>query len=254
MITLSLLFLLYAVCFAAPAAKPGDKKAPAPPAKASPAKPAAPDAAWRARMNAAEAAMSGKDFAGAEKAYDAAAREAAKLGRDDARAAESLAGKADALRGQGRHPQAVEAYIAAIDLMGKTMPEDDLRLAKAYDGLSSSLEAKNLPEDAAKMGLKAARIYATVYGPVHLEVARSAERLAGLSVKSGNVAQAIAYYQQALLIREKLQGPEHPDLLPILEPYSQVLALTPRKEDARKMAERAKALKQKLAAQEQKKP
>jgi len=203
-------------------------------------------------MNAAETAMSGKDFAVAEKAYAAAAKEAGKFGRNDARAAESLAGKADALRGQGKHPEAVDAYIAAIDLMGKSMPEDDLRLAKAYDGLSLSLEAKGLSEDSAKMGLKAARIYATVYGPRHLEVAKSAERLAGLSVRAGNVAQAIAYYQQALSIREKLQGPEHPDLLPILDPYSQVLALTPRKADSQAMAERAKALRAKISAKSSK--
>jgi tetratricopeptide (TPR) repeat protein len=108
------------------------------------------------------------------------------------------------------------------------------------------LEAKGWYEDAAKMGLYAARIYATVYGPRHLEVAKAAERLARLCAKDGKYAQAGAYYDQALSIREKAQGGEHKDILPLLDEYAAMLRKTPRKADFARVDARAKSLRLKL--------
>jgi len=164
----------------------------------------------------------------------------------DARSAEGIAARADALRAQGKNDEASEAYLQALEIMDKVLPADDLRLARTLDGFSLSLEAKGWYEDAAKMGLYAARIYATVYGPRHVEVAKAAERLARLCSKDGKYAQAGAYYDQALSIREKAQGKDDKDILPLLDEYAAMLRKTPRKADLARLEARAKALRQKL--------
>jgi len=164
----------------------------------------------------------------------------------DMRLAQSLAAQADALRGQGKHVEASELYVRALEIMDKALPGDDMRLAKALDGFSMSLEGRGWYEDSAKMGLYAARIYATVYGPQALEVAQAAERLARVCAKGAKYAQAGAYYDQALAIREKVQGKEHKDILPLLEEYAAMLGKTPRKADLARVEARAKSLRSRL--------
>lgn len=161
----------------------------------------------------------------------------------DPKEGERLAAQADALRAQGRDKDAIAVYIRALEIYDAALPPDDLRLASALDGLSRSLASQGLYEDAEKMGLKSARIIATVKGPRVLEVAYAAERLARISALDRKLAQSIAYYEQALSIEGEAWGQASPRLVGLLEEYLGILRRTPRKTDIARVEARLTALK-----------
>ncbi|MFA6029089.1 MAG: tetratricopeptide repeat protein [Elusimicrobiota bacterium] len=161
----------------------------------------------------------------------------------DPKDGERLAAQADALRAQGRDKDAIAVYIRALEVYDEVLAPDDLRLAEALDGLSRSLASQGLYEDAEKMGLKSARIIATVKGPRVLEVAYAAERLARISALDRKLAQSIAYYEQALSIEGETWGPDSPRLSGLLEEYLGILRRTPRKADIARIEGRLASLK-----------
>ena len=64
-----------------------------------------------------------------------------------------------------------------------------------------------------------------------------------------NYAEAEPLYRRALAILEKALGPEHPNVAQVLENYAELLRKTNRKTEAAKMEARAKAIRDKHAAQ-----
>ena len=58
----------------------------------------------------------------------------------------------------------------------------------------------------------------------------------------GEYAQAKAFYQRALVIKERTLGSEHPDLVPILQLYAGLLRKMGQEDEAIKLEARAQAI------------
>ncbi len=76
-------------------------------------------------------------------------------------------------------------------------------------------------------------------------MATSLNNLASLYQDQGNDAAAEPLYRRSLAIKEKVLGPDHPDVATSLENYAALLRETGRVDEAAEMEARAKAIRAK---------
>jgi tetratricopeptide (TPR) repeat protein len=94
-------------------------------------------------------------------------------------------------------------------------------------------------------------IEAQAVGPRHPNVAQSLARLAGGYVAIGDLAQAEALYQRALMIQEEALGLEHGDVALSLEGYTALLRKGDRAAEAAELEVRIRAIRTKAASTEE---
>jgi len=201
----------------------------------------AADPAWQKDMDAGKAAFANKAMSQAEKAYASAVKKAEKFGRD-VRRGESLIALARVQRSLSKLDDAANNYLLGLDLLQELLPVDDLRLAGPLDEFGEVMAARGDFESAVTLGLHAARIYATAYGPRDSKVGLAAERLARHCVKAEEIAKAIGYYDQAVAVKEKNLGPKNPGLLPLLDEYAAMLREAKLPKEAERIEAKAAAI------------
>ena len=74
-------------------------------------------------------------------------------------------------------------------------------------------------------------------------MASSLHNLANLYRDQGKNAEADKFYQEALTVRTKALGEDHPQLVPLLENYAELLKKMKRSAQARELEERVKKIK-----------
>ena len=103
--------------------------------------------------------------------------------------------------------------------------------------LAAYAQARALVEHALAIGEK-------VFGPDHLNTAKSLNNLGGLLQAQGNLAGARPYYERALVIREKALGTDHPDTARSLDDLGGLLQAQGDLAGARPYYERAIAIRE----------
>lgn len=131
------------------------------------------------------------------------------------------------------------AFTAGI-AYSQDQPSDDT-LWKQLDTAGSSAHAQGRYVEAEKLwldGLKVAERFGTQDG----RLAISLNNLAELYRSQGKYAEAEPLYKRVLAIREKVLGPNHPDLAQSLESYAALLRQTDRPREATALEARAKVI------------
>ena len=153
---------------------------------------------------------------------------------------------ADAVRGQGRYPEAEALYRQALAARGKALgprhPDtalvmEDLAVALLFEGRYN--EAESLLRPALAVDEKA-------LGPEDVAVARCENSLARLLRLEGRYAEAEPHFRRALAIREKTLGPEHPDTATSLNNLGNMLWSEGRLAEAEPLFRRALAIREKV--------
>lgn len=88
------------------------------------------------------------------------------------------------------------------------------------------------------------RIYEQRFGSDHFDVGIIANNMAMLYHAWGKYPEAEVFYKRALSIKQRPLGPQHPEVLGILEKYANLLVLLNRDEEARQLESRVRELRQ----------
>jgi tetratricopeptide (TPR) repeat protein len=96
------------------------------------------------------------------------------------------------------------------------------------------------PKEAEALFKKEVTIAEKAYGKQSTLSANAHLALGAFLLKQGRCAEAATNLGQALTVLEKMNGPQHQSLAPILDSYSEALDKSNRKIEARKLAARAK--------------
>jgi len=111
---------------------------------------------------------------------------------------------------EGNPAKSLGYFEKSLELLKKTLPEDDPRLAIAYASVGISLNRAERSEEAQHNLSKALDLQKKVLGEDHPETAKSYSNLAICLFNLGKFQQALEYHQKALEIRCKTLGEEHP--------------------------------------------
>jgi serine/threonine-protein kinase len=186
----------------------------------------------------------------------AALREAVRLKKDYPSAYARL-GKA--LEQTGRLREAEAAYRQAVSLQQKAAaespdrPEHRLELAASCNNLGAVLQASGRPEQAEQAYRQALALQEQLSAANRsqarnrLELAATCNGLGKLLQARGKYAEAEPLFRRALALREKALGPDHPELVEVLEGYAAVLRQIDRPEEAARLQQRAKAIRDRPA-------
>ncbi len=80
------------------------------------------------------------------------------------------------------------------------------------------------------------------YGKKSLPAANAYLALGNLCLKQGHSEEAANYFSEALDIFEKINGPQHISLPPIMDSYAEALDKSNHQAEAKKLIARAKAI------------
>jgi serine/threonine protein kinase/tetratricopeptide (TPR) repeat protein len=149
---------------------------------------------------------------------------------------------------QGLHAQAEPLFRRVLEIREKTLGPEHPVVAHSLVYLARSYQSQWKYSEAEALFKQALKIRKHALGPEHPEIAHSLVCLAKLYFSQGKHIQAEPLYQQALRIRENALGPEHPDVATLLKNYALLLMGMKRKDEALKLATRAKSIRAKQAA------
>jgi tetratricopeptide (TPR) repeat protein len=124
---------------------------------------------------------------------------------------------------QSRYGDAERIFSAALVKAEQFGPED-LRVAQALSGLAQAYAAQNKHAEAEPAYLRALKIYQTVRGETHADVAATLNNLGVLYRRHGQYADAEPLLLRAAAIKEKVFGPEHLELALTLKNLAQLYA------------------------------
>jgi serine/threonine protein kinase/tetratricopeptide (TPR) repeat protein len=150
---------------------------------------------------------------------------------------------------QGNYSQAEPLFQRVLAIREKTLGPCHPAVAHSLSYLAELYQHQGQYSHAELLYQQALDIRKHALGPEHPDVAQSFYDLARHYTVQGNYMQAEPLFQQALAIREQALGPHHPEVAAIVENYASLLATMQRKDEARKLAARAKTIRAKIARQ-----
>ncbi len=133
---------------------------------------------------------------------------------------------------RGSLVEAESMWLAALE-EAEDFPEDDLRRAITYEGLSEAYFRQGRNKDAEACCRRLLSLYRRVHGPEHIDVAITSSNLAMLLHMNHNFADAEPLYKQSIAIKTKVLGANHPDVMRLLEGYADLLMKTHREAEAK---------------------
>ena len=124
---------------------------------------------------------------------------------------------ADAMGQRGAWDEALRYRREALDIREANLPADDLRLAESRAGLGRDLVRLGKYEAGVAHLQWALQLQQARLGREHPVVASTLLVLGVAANESGRAGEDEAYYMEALGILEKVYGPDHPKLAPVLQ-------------------------------------
>ncbi len=143
---------------------------------------------------------------------------------------------------QNKYTQAEPLFKRALDISIKNFGDQKPESLARIDSLATCYWKSGKSKDAETLFRREAEIARTNYGKDSLYTANADLALGSFLLKQGRCAEAATCLGQALSIFEKVNGPQHLSLSPILDSYAEALDRSNRKNEARKLAARAKAI------------
>src|SRR5437868_2579102 len=113
---------------------------------------------------------------------------------------------------RGNFEDAENTWLSALE-EAEDLGEDNPRLVLTLESLAEVFWRQRKFHQAAPICRRVLRIYETLLGADHLDVAVIANNLAMLYHSWQKYGEAAPYYQKALLIKSKGLGPDHPDVM-----------------------------------------
>ena len=150
----------------------------------------------------------------------------------------------------GKFGYAETSWIAALQEV-EDYGDSDERLIETLEGLSETYWNQGKFRHAEKPALQVLAICQKRKPNDHIEVGMAAYRLATVYHMQQKYGQAEPLYKQALTINTKQLGNQHPDLIPLLENYADLLMNTHRQAEADNLLNCAKAATNQLSVANQ---
>jgi tetratricopeptide (TPR) repeat protein len=185
-------------------------------------------------------AASQGDRGAAVTAYrNALAKEEAASGRNHPRIAVRLNDLAQVLE-----PRAAEAIVRrALAIETKSLGTQNPATAITMNNLANVLLGLRKLAEAEMMARQSLKVLEDSLGPNHPRVATISSNLAAILREKPDLPSARRYYARALAIDESVYGPNHPEVAVDLQNLAEVLDAMGRKQEAKKLADRAAAIK-----------
>jgi tetratricopeptide (TPR) repeat protein len=133
----------------------------------------------------------------------------------------------------GDHASAEQHFLAALELAEGH--GNELRLTYTLESLAETFWYQQKFSLAAPVLRRLLRKYENKLGHDHFDVAIVANNMAMLYHAWGKYADAEPFYKQALAIKQRILGRNHPETNMILGNYRDVLTLLNRHEEARRL-------------------
>jgi tetratricopeptide (TPR) repeat protein len=134
-----------------------------------------------------------------------------------------LTGLANVMSARRRYAEAEELFRVALEIDCANFPPGDPRIAIDLSNFGALAVSRKHYSEAEEMLERSAAMLGQRLPPGHAEIGKVTARLAELRGRQGRVSEAVVLYQKALRILENAWGPDDPQLLATLEPYSVLL-------------------------------
>ena len=145
---------------------------------------------------------------------------------------------------EGNPKKSLGYFEKSLELLKKTLPENDPRIAIAYGSLGISLNRVGRSDEGQHHLLKGLEIQKKILGEEHPETAKIYANLGVSYINLGKYQEALECHLKALKIRRKILGEEHPvtaksysgtgKALVKLEKYSEALSYSQKALEIRK--------------------
>ena len=134
---------------------------------------------------------------------------AASLSAESDQLVEAVRAAGDLYR-QGKQEEAAKVVAQALGLLANRSQAPDFDVASSLNNLGSLLYAQGDPDRAGQLFLRSRDAYLYLAGPADTRLATILYNLAGIYVEKERYPDAEPLYRQALAIRERTFGREHP--------------------------------------------
>jgi tetratricopeptide (TPR) repeat protein len=160
----------------------------------------------------------------AERLYrDAIAQVERQSGRSDPEVAVGLSALANLLISRHRYAEANSLFHRALEIDRANFTPGDPRIGADLSNMGALALERRQYGEAEDLLQQSATMLGQRLPPEHVEIGKVTARLAELRRRQGRMEEAAVFYQRALQILESAWGPNDPQLLATLEPYSTVL-------------------------------
>ncbi len=147
---------------------------------------------------------------------------------------DKLRATAEQAQQEGMFEFAETNWIAALE-EAEDFGDSDRRLAYTLERLGECLWHQGKLTDAASHCKRVLKMYEKVLGPDHIDVACFAGNLAMIYHARKEYDKAEIYYKKALKIKKGSMDADHPDLSKLVGNYADLLQVTDRPDEARKL-------------------
>ena len=151
---------------------------------------------------------------------------------------------ADVYVGCGDYAAAEPFYEEAIEILQKVLGDDNIEVATILMKLAGVLKNQQYYSDAKHVYQEALQIRRQCLG-LHIDVVQVLNHLGDLCKRLGELDGALMYYEESLVIRERLLGEYHPDVAQGVHAVAAVYDLKGDFEEAERLFQRALLLRRK---------
>ncbi len=152
---------------------------------------------------------------------------------------------------QGKYDEAEALYKRALEIRERVSGKQSINAAITLRHLAGLYKKQGKYEQAEPLYQQALAIFKEKYEMEDRRTARCLKDLADLYCKQGEYKRAEPLYQQALSVWRKFFGLEHLESAEVLEGYADLLRKMRRKAEATRLEAEAKAVRDKVASQEE---
>jgi len=152
---------------------------------------------------------------------------------------------------QGKYDEAEALYKRALEIRERVSGKQSINVAITQRNLAGLYKKQGKYEQAESLYQRAIANYKSIYGLESRGIARCLEDLADLYCKQGEYKKAEPLYRQALSVWKEYLGMEHLESAEVLEGYADLLRKMRRKREATRLEAEAKAVRDKVASQEE---
>jgi tetratricopeptide (TPR) repeat protein len=152
---------------------------------------------------------------------------------------------------QEKYDEAEALYKRALEIRERVSGKQSVNAAITLKNMADLYEKQGKYEQAEPLYQQALAIFMQKYEMEDRYTARCLKGLADLYGKQGEYKQAAPLYEQALSIWREFLGLDHLEAAEVLEGYADLLRKMRRKRDAARLEAGAKAVREKVASQEE---
>lgn len=197
---------------------------------------------WAASLTAAEKARQALDFETEQRHLETALRLAKRAGAPALEVGDILDHLGKAYYFLHKNRKAEDTFAQSLILKEEALGEGHPSIAVTLEHFAALESSRGHYSKAEEYLLEALRVREEALGPDHPDLAGTLILLGARSELSGRFQQAEAYYKRALDIRERAFGEEHPLIPDTLASLITLYEDTDRKEEARDLEERYRAI------------